>query len=149
MSRLAMLSAAALTTQIACAPVRLVTMVPVNGPLSEQRPVPVLQLKAEGITGNSGRVTMVMPGGELCEGRWSSAAGAGLAYGSASLLSEYGSAYLSGFSISTGHGQNPGQALVVCPSGRVLQIEFVSGAGTGNGFGIAKDNEENIYRLVF
>jgi len=64
-------------------------------------------------------------------------------------MSQYGSAYLSGYSISTGSGQNPGAALAVCSTGRSLQLEFVTGAGTAHGFGIGKDNEGNIYRFVF
>ena len=30
-----------------------------------------------------------------------------------------------------------------------MQLEFVTGAGTAHGFGIAKDDEGNIYRFVF
>lgn len=125
------------------------TMIPVDGPLSQLRPVPVLQIRVEGIMGNSGKLSFAMPDGDLCTGRWSSAAGAGLTVGSAGLMSQYGSAYLSGFAIETGTGQNPGQALAVCGKGRTLQLEFVTGAGTAHGYGIGKDNDANIYRFVF
>lgn len=43
----------------------------------------------------------------------------------------------------------PGYALATCSRGRTLQLEFVTGAGTAHGFGIAKDNEGNIFRFVF
>lgn len=125
------------------------TMVPVEGPLSHIRPVRVLYVRADGILGNSGDISFVMPDGESCKGRWSSAAGAGLSIGSAGLLSQYGSTYITGYSVSTGTGQNPGQALAVCSKGRTVQLEFVTGAGTAHGFGIGKDNESNIYRFVF
>ena len=125
------------------------TMIPVEGPLSQLRPVPVIQAKADGIMGNSGNITFTMPDGGTCKGRWSSAAGAGVTVGSAGLISQYGSTVLSGYSVSTGTGQNPGQALAVCSTGRSVQLEFVTGAGTAHGFGIAKDNESNIYRFVF
>jgi hypothetical protein len=125
------------------------TMVPVEGPLSQVRPVPVMSVRVDGITGNSGKLGVLMPGGDACKGRWSSAAGAGITVGAGSLLSQYGSTYITGYSVSTGHGQNPGQALMVCASGRTIQVEFVTGAGTAHGFGLAKDNEVNIYRLVF
>lgn len=124
-------------------------MVPVEGPLSQLQPPPVLNVRADGIMGNSGNVTFAIPDGETCKGRWSSAAGAGVTVGSASLLSQYGSAYLSGYSVSSGTSQNPGQALAVCSKGRSVQLEFVTGAGTAHGFGIAKDNEGNVYRFVF
>jgi hypothetical protein len=125
------------------------TMLPVEGPLSLQRPVPVLQVKADGILGNSGNISFTMPDGETCRGRWASAAGAGFSVGSATLLSQYGPTVLSGYTISTGEGQNPGQALVTCTKGRTFQIEFVTGAGTAHGFGVGKDNEGNLYRFVF
>ena len=127
------------------------TMVPVAGPLSERRPLPVLQVKVDGIMGNSGDLSFTMPDGETCEGRWSSAAGGGdVTVTSGSLVSEYGTAYLDGYSISSdGSGQNPGQAIAVCSEGRTVLIEFVTGAGTAHGFGIAKDNEDNVYRFVF
>jgi hypothetical protein len=105
--------------------------------------------RVDGITGNSGKLGVLMPGGDACKGRWSSAAGAGITVGAGSLFSQYGSTYITGYSVSTGHGQNPGQALMVCASGRTIQVEFVTGAGTAHGFGLAKDNEANIYRLVF
>jgi hypothetical protein len=125
------------------------TLVPVEGPMSQTRPVPVIHAKADGILGNSGNITFAMANGETCKGRWSSAAGAGVTVGSGSLISTYGSAYLSGYRVSTGKGQNPGQALAVCSTGRSLQLEFVTGAGTTHGFGIGKDNEGNVYRFVF
>lgn len=126
------------------------TMVPVEGPLSESSPPPILQVRVNGIMGNTGNLSLVMPDGERCSGRWSSAAGAGITVGSASLISTYGHAvYGTGFSVSTGHGQNPGQALMVCQRGRSIQVEFVTGAGTAHGFGVGKDSAGNIYKFVF
>ena len=127
------------------------TMVPVEGPLSERRPLPVLEVKVDGIMGNSGDLSFTMPDGETCSGRWSSAAGGGdVTVTSGSLVSEYGSAYLSSYSISSdGSGQNPGQAIATCSDGRTVLVEFITGAGTAHGFGIAKDTEENVYRFVF
>jgi hypothetical protein len=125
------------------------TLVPVDGPLSLLRPIPVFKVRVDGILGNSGNITFAMHDGDQCKGRWASAAGAGLTVSSGSLLSQYGSTYISGFSLSTGKGQNPGQAIIVCGKGRTLQLEFVTGAGTAHGFGIGKDNESNIYRFVF
>ena len=69
--------------------------------------------------------------------------------GGGSLISQYGSTYLTGYSMSTGSGQNPGRALATCGSGKVFDLEFVTGAGTAHGFGIGKDNDDNIYRFIF
>ena len=124
-------------------------LMPVEGPMSQRVPVPVIEAKADGILGNSGNLTFVMPDGEGCRGRWASAAGSGLSFVSGSLMNQYGTTYLQGYSISPGTGQNPGQALLTCDRGRTFQIEFITGAGTANGFGIGKDNEGNVYRMVF
>jgi hypothetical protein len=117
--------------------------------MSQLVPVPVIEAKADGILGNSGNFSFDMPDGESCRGRWGSAAGSGVSFSSGSLIDQYGTVYLQGYSISPGPGQNPGQALVACDRGRTFQIEFVTGAGTANGFGIGKDNAGNVYRMVF
>lgn len=125
------------------------TMVPVEGPMSQQDAPPVIDMKVDGVDGNSGDISGTLPGGEQCEGRWASAAGSGVTLFSESLLSTYGSTYSSGFAVSPGQGQNPGQAILTCAGGRTIQLEFVTGAGTASGFGIGKDNRGNIYKLVF
>ena len=125
------------------------SLFPVEGPLSEIQPLPVIKAKATGVTGNSGKMELTMPDGEYCEGRWSSAAGAGITISSGSLIGTYGSVYGSGFSVSPGRGQNPGVAMLTCDQGRVINVEFITGAGTANGFGFAKDNKGNVYRVLF
>ena len=125
------------------------TMIPVEGPLSQMRPPPVLNVRVNGVQGSTGALSFQMPDGESCQGRWASAAGSGVSVGQASLLSQYGSTYITCFSISPGRRQNPGQALATCQRGRTLQLEFVTGAGTAHGYGIGKDNEGNVYRFVF
>jgi hypothetical protein len=99
--------------------------------------------------GNTGKISLIMPDGESCTGKWSSAAGAGVSVGTGSLIGTYGSTYGIGTSVSTGTGQNPGQAFLSCDRGRNIQVEFVTGAGTANGYGIAKDNKANIYKVLF
>jgi len=126
-----------------------VSMFPVEGPLSQESPVPTLQATADGIMGNSGNMSLTMPDGESCNGKWSSAAGAGISVGTGSLIGTYDSVYGVGTSVSTGTGQNPGHAFLICNRGRTIQVEFVTGAGTANGFGFAKDNRGNIFRVLF
>ena len=132
---------------------------PVEGPLSRERPVPVIVAEANGISGNSGDIFLTMPDGETCKGKWASAAGAGASVGfssltgstigAKSLFNTYGSIYGFSAGMNTGTGQNPGQAMLICNRGRVLQMEFVTGAGTKHGFGLAKDNRGNVYKVVF
>lgn len=122
---------------------------PVSGPLSEVKPLPVIKARASGILGNSGRLTLTMPDGEVCEGKWSSAAGTAVGVSSGSLFSQYGASYWSGYTVGTKAGENRGQAILVGSQGTVLEVEFYTGSGTANGFGLAKDNRGNIYRVLF
>jgi hypothetical protein len=126
-----------------------VSLFPVDGPLSQKNPVPTIEAKADGIMGNTGKIALTMPDGELCLGKWSSAAGAGVSVGTGSLIGTYGSTYGVVTSVNTGTGQNPGQAFLTCNQGRTIQVEFITGAGTANGFGIAKDNQGNVYKVLF
>jgi len=125
------------------------TLFPVEGPLSEAVPVPQIAATVNGILGNSGSLSLTMPDGESCTGQWSSAAGAGVSTTSGSLLGQYGSVYGTATTVSTGSGQNPGAAILTCDKGRTIQVEFVTGAGTATGFGFAKDNRGNVYRVLF
>ena len=127
-----------------------VFLVPLEGPLSQQHPVPTLHATANGIMGNTGDMSLTMPDGESCVGKWSSAAGADIRVGTGSLIGPDGSVYSVGTSVSTGTGQNPGQVFLTCSQGRTIQVEFVTEAGpiaTGSGF--AKDNKGNVYRVLF
>ena len=99
--------------------------------------------------GNSGSITLTMPDGETCTGQWSSAAGMSVSHSSGTLFSQYGSAYWSGYSVGNKPGENRGQAIIIGDRGTVIEIEFYTGSGTASGFGLAKDNKENIYRVLF
>lgn len=123
------------------------TLIPVEGPLSELRPVPVVKVRADGILGDDGKITFVLPPEDKCAGRWATASAGSVAFGAASLMSEYGTKYISGYSVS-GSGRTPGRAIATCDSGRIVDLEFVSGT-SAHGFGIGKDNAGNIYRFVF
>jgi hypothetical protein len=52
-------------------------------------------------------------------------------------------------SITSGGGQNPGRAIATCADGTRFDIEFVTGGGTANGFGFARDTRGNVYRVLF
>ena len=133
----------------ACASSVPVSFFPVEGPIaSENSPLELIGT-AHGITGNTGDIELTMPDGATCAGKWSSAAGSGVTFGSGTLLGKYGSIHGTGVSVSHGSGQNPGAAFMNCSDGRTIKMEFVTGAGTANGFGFAEDNQGNIYRVLF
>jgi hypothetical protein len=134
----------------ACGPYnQSVTFYPVKGPLSTQVPLPVAKALAEGVDGNTGPLTMTLASGEICKGQWSSAAPQQMAVTSGSLFTMYGPA--AGYSVTTGNvpGVNRGEAFMSCDQGTTVQAEFFTGSGTANGYGVAKDSKNNIYKMLF
>ena len=45
--------------------------------------------------------------------------------------------------------ENSGFAMLLGTKGTSIEIEFLTGAGTANGFGKAKDNNGNIFKVLF
>lgn len=122
---------------------------PVEGPAATQAPVAVLEATVNGIAGNNGTLSFALPDGTPCTGEWSSAAGVQTSFGAGSLFSQYGAIYGTGYSITSGGGQNPGRAVALCTDSTRFDIEFVTGGGTANGFGFARDTRGNVYRVLF
>jgi hypothetical protein len=133
------------------------TLYPIDGPLSKQQPLPILTATVDGIMGNTGGISMTLPDGERCTGKWSSIApmSVGVSTASASgsainsMTSVWTTVYGSGFSLSNLPGVNKGEAMLVGDRGTVIQVEFYTGSGTANGSGVAKDNKGNIYKILF
>ena len=71
-----------------------VNMYPIDGPLAQQKPRPVLIANADGITGNTGNFSFTNAKGATCNGRWSSVAPMMVTTSSNTLLSQYTSASL-------------------------------------------------------
>lgn len=132
-------------------------MYPISGPMAEQKPLPVLSVKVNGISGNSGTLSTTLPDGETLTGKWSSIApmSYGMTTGTASgsvtdgMNTVWASVYGTGFSASNVPGVNKGEAMLIGDRGTVMHVEFLTGSGTANGTGVAKDNRGNIYKVLF
>lgn len=123
---------------------------PIAGPLSHTVPLSVLTAKVDGITGNTGGVSLVMPDGETCKGRWSSAAPTYTASTSGSLWDRYGNlAGFSGTTVGIAPGVNRGEAFLACSRGTTIKVEFFTGSGTANGYGLAEDSRGNVFKMLF
>lgn len=133
------------------------TLYPVDGPLSKQQPLPVLTANVDGIMGNSGGISLSLPDGELCTGKWSSIAPMSVGFSTATasgsttngMASVWTTVYGSGFSMRNQPGVNKGEAMLVGNRGTVIQVEFYTGSGTANGTGVAKDNKGNVFKVLF
>ncbi|MCD9146230.1 hypothetical protein [Pseudophaeobacter flagellatus] len=122
---------------------------PISGPLTEENPIPTLIATVDGITGNTGNFNFTMPNGSACSGKWSSVAPQFASVTTGTLFAEYGS--VAGYSTTVGNlpGVNRGQAFSTCSDNTRFDIEFFTGSGTANGYGIAKDTRGNVYKMLF
>jgi hypothetical protein len=135
---------------------------PVQGPLSAQSPTPVLLAKLTGAF-NSGNMTVVLADGEVCKGHWATVARPPVAKAGATastapdsnLSSVWDTIYGPGFYVSHVLGQRL-YVQAVIPGNRrtVLKVEMYRSAGGEPNLhreikGVAKDNKDNIYKLVF
>jgi hypothetical protein len=125
------------------------TIVPVEGPLSELQPVPVIHATIGGVATGRGTISFAMPDGETCQGEWGVDAGQ-ITGGTTGLLAEYGPMYLDGYTGTGAQDVIPGQALALCSKGRSVQLEFIRVPdGMAHVFGVGKDSRGNIYRVAF
>lgn len=87
-----------------------------------------------------GDITITHPDGE-CRGEYKTVTGGswGAIFSQGSGRSYSGQSY--GLSLS-----NPGAAVATCPSGRVIECEYMTGGG---GTGYCQDNKGGRYRLMF
>lgn len=120
------------------------TMYPVSGPLvdsGQAKPIPV-EYSWDG--SGHGKITFYMPDGEVCQGEYTTIAGVNLT--TIFTYDQFSSYYGSGFSTSS---KQHGQAIAYGNSGTVLQAEYFVDAMTFHGYGLAKDNKNNMYKLMW
>src|SRR5260370_37448353 len=135
---------------------------PVQGPLSAQTPTPVLLAKVTGAF-NSGNISVALTDGEGCKGHLATVpcpqASKGAAATGTAPRSEmspvWDTVYGAGFFVSHVVGKRLYvQTGLTGDLGTVLNVEMYKPDGNaqntvGSIQGVAKDNNENIYKLVF
>ena len=126
-----------------------VNMYPIKGPISERNPLPVIIAHVDGIMSNTGNFGFTTPDQIECSGKWSSVAPQMVSTGWGTLFTTYGTASGFGTTASNLPGANKGQAFGVCSDNTTFQVEFLTGSGTANGYGLASDSAGNIYKLIF
>jgi hypothetical protein len=108
----------------------------------------VVEGKAHVTGGNSGRIEITLPNGEYCTGDYSIIT-QGLACSmSAQWQGLYQSVYGTGYT-STVLRTCQGMGTALGNNGTVLEVNFLPDSLSGHGFGVAKDNKGNIYRVQF
>ncbi len=139
---------------------------PIEGPLAAN-PVVLKATYSYWGTG-SGKICLTMPDGELCEGEYTTLSDGftvvSTTSGGASLdtnggiattrgagfftvdqyASYWGSSYVSGMK-----NKQYGQATLIGNKGTIMQVEYFTDSLSARGFGLAKDNKGNIYKVHF
>ncbi len=135
---------------------------PVQGPLSTQTPTPILLAKVTGAF-NSGNISVVLADGEVCKGRWATVPRVQVpkdvatvnSAPSTAMSSIWDTVYGSGFYVSHVLGTRLYvQAVIPGNRGTVLNLEMYRPEERESNIigaikGVAKDNKNNIYKLVF
>ena len=133
---------------------------PVQGPLSAQTPPPVYSAKLTGAF-NSGNISVDLGGGQACKGRWAAGRaepapnGPSGATASADMPAVWDVVYGPGFYTAHVLGVKLfARALATCGNGDTLNIEMYRRENPGDVHtpieirGVAKDNKNNIYKVV-
>ncbi|AQS41341.1 MAG: Hypothetical protein BHV28_06380 [Candidatus Tokpelaia hoelldobleri] len=108
----------------------------------------LIRLRASGLEGASGALTGTLPNGVVCHGKWASTVST-----SNEIMAHYKSNARNGLATMLTQRRsvvpkiNPGQAFLSCSDGTMIDIEFVTGTAKG-GYGEARDNKGNVYRVI-
>jgi hypothetical protein len=136
---------------------------PVQGALSAQTPLPVLVGKITGVPFTPKDISVVLSDGEVCKGHWVIVHPVQVRKGSTTatamttngMQSAWDTVYGSGFYVSHVLGTRLyAQAVATGDRGTVLNVEMYKPEAEGEDTpsdaikGIAKDNKDNIYKLV-
>jgi hypothetical protein len=134
-----------------------VQLYPVQGPLATQTPLPVLNATKTGLT--SGHFSLVLPGGEICQGPWSLvrpvlAPGGGGQTESPNehqLSSAWDSIHGAGFYVAQVLGARQyGRAKLVGAQGSIIYLEiYCSDVQNSPVLGVAQDNRGNTFKVTF
>jgi hypothetical protein len=128
---------------------------PVEGPLSQQNPVPTYAAKMSGLL--SGTISVVLDNGEVCKGSWafvsrSPPAGTGTTAPIApplNMAADWDLVYGGGFYVAHVVGNKLyARATLTGNMGTVLNVELSNETNTpGNTKGVAQDNHGNVFKV--
>jgi len=125
---------------------------PVQGPMAAQTPTPVLKATLNGAF-NSGSISVKLPGGEICKGKWNVTSDPDR---SKKMASVWDAVYGDGFFQSRVLGEEYAQADVSGSQGTTLKIamykpntRLAQENSPQSIRGVASDSNGNLYKMVF
>lgn len=125
---------------------------PVRGPLAKKTPIPVLRARFTGPF-SSGSISLTLPDGEVCKGRWHAAS----TPANSPLQSVWDSIYGQGFYVAHVLGAHYyAQATLRENRGTILNVEMYRSETSDNPGheergpvrGVARDNQGNTYKIA-
>ena len=144
MRRTSLLIAIIATLMIVSGCTMKATMYPVSGPLIDSGQAKPISAEYSYDTSGHGKITFYMPDGEVCRGEYTTISDSQTM--TIFARDQFYSYYGNGFSTNS---KQHGQAIAYGDSGTVLQAEYFVDAMTFHGYGLAKDNKGNIFKLVW
>ena len=140
------------------------SLYPVQGPLAETQPQVLKGTFTNFLTGH-GTIKLTLPDGEVCKGEYTtigegmttfssgSGTGTGIATGtntsgSGIVITQNDFVNILGTSFSVKNKQQ-GMATLIGNKGTIIVVDYFVDVWTSHGFGIAKDNKGNLYRVQF
>jgi hypothetical protein len=121
---------------------------PVAGPAVQGGKV--LDAKFTWAGNGSGTVTLTLPDGEVCTGRYATVVGGIMS--PETVAAQGGAVAVSSSSVSTGdiRGLQTSRAMLIGTRGTIVDFEgYTSGANPTHGFGRAKDNKGNVWKVIW
>jgi hypothetical protein len=122
---------------------------PVAGPAVKAKSI--LTAKFTWAGGGTGKVTVKMPDGEICEGRYATVVG-GIISPEMAAIGANSTVAVSSASVSTGdiRGLQTSRAMLAGDRGTIMEFEgYTSGANPTHGFGIAKDDKGSVWKIIW
>jgi hypothetical protein len=122
---------------------------PVQGPLSQQTPIPTYSATISGLF--SGTVSVVLDNGEVCTGQWELASKTppATAVTPIDMAADWDSVYGPGYFAAHALGNKLyARATLTGSKGTVLYVEFSNESNTrGSTKGVAEDNKGNVFKV--
>jgi hypothetical protein len=144
-----------LSIAAACASLNSCTLTakayPVAGPAAKSKAILLAKFTWAG--GGTGKVTVTMPDGEVCEGRYATVVGGIVSPDMAAIGANSSTAIaVSSVSVSTGdiRGLQTSRAMLMGDRGTMMEFEgYTSGANPTHGFCVAKDDKGSVWKIIW
>lgn len=148
-TKVSILAVLAVVLLAGCA--RQANVFPTSGPMAEAGQIQPVKMIFHGLA-TTGECDVTLPTGELCKGNYSMALNQaqvwGVGGGVAQWQHVWGQVWGANYQSRVySAGLQYGMASLAGDKGTILEIQFVMGNMDGHGFGVAKDNRGNFFKL--